>query len=58
MLIVDSGLYGHTQLLLEAARPDVNWHGVYFARSNYSREPAPHFQRATGLILDWMNFPS
>jgi hypothetical protein len=56
MLIVDSGLYGHTQLLLEAARPDVNWHGVYFARSNYSREPAPHFQRATGLILELDEF--
>lgn len=55
-LLVDSGLYGRTQLLLDSAWPNAKWHGVYFARSNHRQEPAPHFKRATGLILEQDEF--
>ncbi|HCZ15341.1 MAG TPA: hypothetical protein PK752_03295 [Accumulibacter sp.] len=51
-LLVDSGLYGRTQLLLDATWPKAEWHGVYFARSNHCHQPAPHFKHATGLILE------
>lgn len=56
ILLVDSGLYGRTQRLLAAAMPQLEWHGAYFARSNYAREATPHFDRTIGLILEHDEF--
>lgn len=56
LLLVDSGQFGRTQLLLAAAWPELEWHGAYFARCNYRHEATPHFRHAIGLIVEQDQF--
>jgi len=52
LIICDTGLFASTQALLMASHPEYHWTGLYFARSNYRRRPAPHHHSAFGLIVD------
>lgn len=52
LIICDTGLFASTQALLMAAHPEYQWTGLYFGRSNYRRQSAPHHHSAFGLIVD------
>ncbi|MBO9484008.1 hypothetical protein [Salinisphaera sp. G21_0] len=52
ILLVDSGLFGSTQMLLSHAYYDKVWFGHYVARSNYRKDHAPHFPMSVGIILE------
>lgn len=52
-ILVDTGLFGSTQMYLNEAYKNINWSGLYFGRSNYRKSFAPHFNRTTGIILEW-----
>ena len=49
-ILVDTGLFGSTQLLLSYAYQDIEWTGYYIARSNYRKDDAPHFNLAQAFF--------
>lgn len=55
-MLVDSGLFGSTQMLLSSAYHEIEWSGYYVARSNYRNDSAPHFNSATGILLESDNY--
>ncbi|MGD0107141.1 MAG: hypothetical protein ABSC06_24355 [Rhodopila sp.] len=50
-ILCDTGLSGSTMRLLEEAMPDLNWGCALFARSNYKKLSASHFDRTVGLCV-------
>ena len=48
-VLVDTGLYGSTLRLLADAFPDIAWHAVLLARSNYKGLNADHFADMQGV---------
>jgi hypothetical protein len=52
LLLCDTGLFASSQLMLMAGWPEYQWHGFYLGRSNYRHQSAPHFNYASGLILE------
>ena len=48
-ILVDTGLYGSTLRLLADAFPDIAWHAVLLARSNYKGLNADHFADMQGV---------
>lgn len=52
VLLCDTGLCATTQKLLESGFPEWRWESVLLARANYKGFDAPHFARATGLMLE------
>ena len=52
VVLCDTGLFGSTLQLLMDGVPDLTWSAVMLARSNYKHQPAPHFNRTTGLSVE------
>ncbi len=51
VVLCDTGLYGSTMRLLQAAYPQYEWECLLFARRNYKGFPSPHFARTAGLSV-------
>ena len=52
MLLCDTGLYGSTVRLLQAARPDIHFELLLLARSNYRGGDESHFAQTVGLLSE------
>ena len=52
MLLCDTGLYGSTVRLLQAARPDIHFELLLLARSNYRGGDESHFAQTVGLMSE------
>jgi len=52
VLLCDTGLYGSTVRLLQAARPDIHFELLLLARSNYRGGDDSHFARTVGLLSE------
>jgi FMN phosphatase YigB (HAD superfamily) len=50
VLLCDTGLYGSTVRLLQAARPDIHFELLLLARSNYRGGDDSHFAQTVGLL--------
>ncbi|WP_026597333.1 hypothetical protein [Methylobacterium sp. 77] len=51
-ILVDTGLYGSTVRMLREGVPEMRWSGLQFARSNYKRFAAPHFDCTLGVSVE------
>ena len=51
-ILVDTGLYGSTLRLLREAMGAPHWEAAMIARCNYKGFDAPHFDAATGLVVE------
>jgi len=51
-LVVDSGWYGTTQMLLMQQFPDLQWHGCYYGKWRYRKSRPAHFDAMSGLCVD------
>ncbi len=49
LILVDTGLYGSTLRLLQAAYPQYRWSSLLLARSNYTTLPEEHFRSTVGI---------
>jgi FMN phosphatase YigB (HAD superfamily) len=52
VLLCDTGLYGSTVRLLQAARPDIHFELLLLARSNYRGGDESHFAQTVGLLSE------
>jgi hypothetical protein len=52
VILCDTGLYGRTARCLEEVQQDKKWSCVLFARSNFNRRDAPHFDTTVGLSVE------
>jgi FMN phosphatase YigB (HAD superfamily) len=52
VLLCDTGLYGSTIRLLQAARPDIHFELLLLARSNYRGGDESHFTQTVGLLSE------
>jgi FMN phosphatase YigB (HAD superfamily) len=52
VLLCDTGLYGSTIRLLQAARPDIHFELLLLARSNYRGGDESHFAYTVGLLSE------
>jgi FMN phosphatase YigB (HAD superfamily) len=52
VLLCDTGLYGSTIRLLQAARPDIHFELLLLARSNYRGGDESHFAQTVGLLSE------
>jgi FMN phosphatase YigB (HAD superfamily) len=52
VLLVDTGLYGSTVRLLQAARPDIHFELLLLARCNYRDGDESHFGQTVGLLSE------
>lgn len=52
ILLHDTGLFGSSQMMLQESYPEYEWVGLYFGRSNYRGDSAPHFSSAIGIMFE------